>query len=230
MSEDRQLRAVHLILDFEPISRVFQDIGHTIRARDPRINHIDVSKPNFLAQDDLPPVRLPVPQIPPQLVVPLQQVPLKASVEAEEEITSSRLSLEEEIDQFHFVEDAGSSEKPVDISDFETDSLDISFVHPRQLVITQIDSKSEEEEDQMDQKKRPGLRGLLAKNKGGSSKEAPKTQSPLEIPVPPSRTDLGLQAMPNLKKRRPDQGLDEGEIVPRKDGKQQKTNRDPRDL
>ena len=35
--------------------------------------------------------------------------------------------------------------------------------------------------------------------------------------------------MPNLKKRRPDQGLEEGEIVPRKEGKQQKTNRDPRD-
>ena len=73
------------------------------------------------------------------------------------------------------MENAGSSEKPVDISDFETDSLDISFVHPKQLVITQIDSESEEEEDQMDQKKRPSLRGLLAKNKGGSSKEAPKT-------------------------------------------------------
>ena len=65
MSEDRQLRAVHLILDFEPISRVFLDISHTIRAGDPRINHIDVSKPNLLAQDDLPPVRLSVQQIPP---------------------------------------------------------------------------------------------------------------------------------------------------------------------
>ena len=74
------------------------------------------------------------------------------------------------------MEDAEPSEKPVDISDSETDSVDISSVHPRQLVITQIDSESEEEEDQMDQKKRPGLRGLLAKNKGGSSKEAPKTQ------------------------------------------------------
>ena len=175
------------------------------------------------------PALLPVQQIPPQLVVPLQQVPLEAFVEAEEEIASSRLSLEEEIDQFHFVEDAGSSEKPVDISDSEIDSIDISSVHPRQLVITQIDSKSEEEEDQMDQKKRPGLRGLLAKNRGGSSKEAPKTQPPPEIPVPPPLTDLGLQAMPNLKKRRPDQGLEEGEIVPRKEGKQQKTNKDPRD-
>ena len=81
----------------------------------------------------------------------------------------------------------------------------------------------------MDQKKRPGLRGLLAKNRGGSSKEAPKTQPPPEIPVPPPPIDLDLQAMPNLKKRRPDQGLEKGEIVPRKEGKQQKTNRNPRD-
>ena len=49
VSKDRQLRAVHLILDFEPISKVFQEIGHAIRAGDPRINHIDVSRPNFLA-------------------------------------------------------------------------------------------------------------------------------------------------------------------------------------
>ena len=52
----------------------------------------------------------------------------------------------------------------------------------------------------MDQKKRPGLRGLLATNKRGSSKEAPKTQPP-EILIPPPSTNLGLQAMPNLKKR-----------------------------
>ena len=69
----------------------------------------------------------------------------------------------------------------------------------------------------------------MAKSRGGSSKEAPKTQPLPEIPVPPPPTDLGLQAMRNLKKRRPDQGLEEGEIVPRKEGKQQKTNRDPRD-
>ena len=83
--------------------------------------------------------------------------------------------MEEEIDQFRFVKDVGPSEKPVDIFDSEIDSVDISSIHPRQLIITQIDSESEEEEDQMDQKKRPGLRGLLAKNRGGSSKKAPKT-------------------------------------------------------
>ena len=117
------------------------------------------------------------------------------------------------------MEDVRPSEKPVDISNFETDSIDISSVHPRLLIITQIDLEFEEEENQMDQKKKPGLKGLLAKNKGGSSKEAPKTQPP-EIPFPSPPTNLGLLAMPNLKKRRPDQGLEEGEIVHRKENKQ----------
>ena len=72
MSEDRQLQAIHIILDFEPISRTFQEIGHTIQAQDPRINHINVSKPDLLARDDLPPVILPIQQIPYPLVIPLQ--------------------------------------------------------------------------------------------------------------------------------------------------------------
>ena len=142
MSEDRQLRAVHLILDFEPISRVFQEIGHAIRAGDPRINRIDVSKLDILTREDLPSIRLPVQQIPPPLIIPLQQVPLEAPVVAEEEIASSRLSL----DQFRFVEDVGPSEKPVDISDSETESVNLSSVYPKQLIITRVDSKSKEEE------------------------------------------------------------------------------------
>ena len=149
----------------------------------------------------------------------MQQVPLEALVATEEEIASSRLSLEEEIDQFRFVEDVGPSEKPVDILDSETESVNLSSVHPKQLVITRIDSESEEEEEEMDQKKRPSLKGLLAsRNKGGSSKEAPKTQPPT-IPPPSPPTDLGLQAMPNLNKRRPDHELEEGELAPRKDNK-----------
>ena len=142
-----------MILDFEPISRVFQEIGHVIRAGDPRINRIDVSKPDFLALEDLPPIRLPVQQIPPPLIIPLQQVPLEAPIVVEEEIASSRLSLEEEINQFCFVEDMRPSEKPVDISNSETESVNLSFVYPKQLIITRVDSESEEEEEQMDQKK-----------------------------------------------------------------------------
>ena len=83
-------------MDFKPISRVFQEIGHAIRVGDPKIHRIDVSKPDFLAREDLPLVRLPVQQIPPPLLIPLQQVPLEAPVVAEEEIASSQLSLEKE--------------------------------------------------------------------------------------------------------------------------------------
>ena len=125
------MRAVHLILDFEPISRVFQEIGHAIKAGDPRINRINVSKPDFLAREDLPPVRLPIQQILPLLIIPLQLVPLEAPVVAEEEIASYRLSLEEEIDKFHFAEDVGPSEKLVDISDSKTESVNLSSVHPK---------------------------------------------------------------------------------------------------
>ena len=42
------------------------------------------------------------------------------------------------------------------------------------------------------------------------------------------RSDLGLQVMPNLKKRRPDHELEEDELAPRKDNKQQKVAKDPR--
>ena len=84
-----------------------------------------------MAQEDLPPIRLPIQQIPPPLIIPLQQVPLEAPVVAEEEIASSRLSLEEEIDQFRFVEDVGSSEKPIDISNSETESINLSSIHPQ---------------------------------------------------------------------------------------------------
>ena len=214
------MRTVHLILDFEPMSRVFQEIGHAIRVGDPRINRIDVSKPDFLAREDLPLVRLPVQQILPPLIIPLQQVPLEAPVAVEEKIASSRLSLEEEIDQFRFVEDVGLFEKLVDILDSETEFVNLSFIHPKQLIIIWVDLESEEEEERMDQKNRLGLKGLLAsRNKEGSSKEVSKTQPPI-IPPPPPPIDLGLLAMPNLKKRRPDNELEEGEVALWKENKQ----------
>ena len=59
MSEDRQLRAVHLILDFKPLSDNFQDVGHTIKAGDPRLAWINVSVLGFLAREDLSLVELP---------------------------------------------------------------------------------------------------------------------------------------------------------------------------
>ncbi|KAL0016312.1 hypothetical protein SO802_003381 [Lithocarpus litseifolius] len=52
-SADGQLRAIHVIFDFQPLSTAFQDVGQAIRAGDPRIHRIDVLRPDFLAQEDL---------------------------------------------------------------------------------------------------------------------------------------------------------------------------------
>ena len=76
------------------------------------------------------------------------------------------------------------------------------------------------------------LRDLMAtRNKGLTSQEIPKSQVPPTLPPPPPipPTDLGLHAIPNLKKKRPVQELEEGEVVPQKGAKQQKTAKDPKE-
>ena len=80
MNDDGQLRAVHLILDYKPISRTFLDVSNSIRANDYRLAHIDVSQPSFLAPHDLPPVDHPIPQGIPFAAQPLQQVPLGQAI------------------------------------------------------------------------------------------------------------------------------------------------------
>ena len=54
VTEDGQLRAAHLVLGYQPLSRSFQAIGHAIRAGSPRLARINVSKTGFLARRDLP--------------------------------------------------------------------------------------------------------------------------------------------------------------------------------
>ena len=103
MNDDGQLRAVHLIFDFEPISRSFLDVGNSIRAGDHRLAHIDVSRPDFLAPYDLPPVDHPIPQRISLVAQPLQQVPLGEAIIREG--TTSSSSLEQEIDRFQFEEE-----------------------------------------------------------------------------------------------------------------------------
>ena len=86
VSEDRQLRALHLIFDFKPLSDKFQDMGHAIRAGDPRLAQIDVSVLGFLAWEDIMQVEL-----------PFHRSPCEATV-LREETTSLHLSLKAEID------------------------------------------------------------------------------------------------------------------------------------
>ena len=118
----------------------------------------------------------------------------------------------------------------MELSDSKTESDRLSSAHLPKLVITRIDSRSEEMEGR-DLKKRSSLKGLISnRNKGGTSKDVPKIQTPTILPpLRPSTTDLGLLANPNLKKKRPGQELEEGEVAPQKGTKQQKTIKDPRD-
>ena len=67
ISEDGQLRAAHLILEYEPLSSIFQDASQAVKAGDSRLKCIEVSKPGFLARRDLPPVELPIQHAPLQV-------------------------------------------------------------------------------------------------------------------------------------------------------------------
>ena len=103
MNDDGQLRAVHLILDFEPISRSFLDVGNSIRASNHRLVRIDVSQLDFFTPYDLPFVDHPIPQGIPIVAQPLQEVPLGEAIFREG--TASSSSLEQEIDRFQFKEE-----------------------------------------------------------------------------------------------------------------------------
>ena len=152
VSEDRQLRAVHLILDFQPISEIYQDVSNAIRAGDPRLARIDVSRPNFLARDDLSPVALPLPKI-----------LLEVEAAPEEKIVLSRLSLEEEIDKSRFEEEENPRVPLVTILDAEGEANRHFGVHTPLLVIACPDGSFKEEEDSMALNKgNKSLRELMA--------------------------------------------------------------------
>ena len=80
MNDGGQLRAAHLVLDYEPLSRSFQDVGNAIRVNDYRLARIDVSRPHFLAPHDLQLVDHPILQGVPLAAQPIQQVPLGQAV------------------------------------------------------------------------------------------------------------------------------------------------------
>ena len=149
-----------MILDFKPILEIYQEIGHPIREGDPWLARIDVSLPNFLAQEDLPPI-----------VLPFQQVLPEVATAPGEKISSSHLSLEEEIDKFHFEEEETQEAQIVHISDTEEEIDRHSGVQASVLVIAHSDNTSEEEEDEMALNRgNKSLRELMAeRNKGSTS-------------------------------------------------------------
>ena len=179
-------------MDYEPLSRIFQDVGQAIRAGDSRLSRIDVSKPEFLALRKFPPIELPIQCIPQEVVAP------------REEIASTPLSLEAEINQFHLQEEGEVPKRPVELSDSEADLDRFSTTHSLRLIVARVDTNSEDEEGGMDLKQRTSLKGLLAnRNKGSTSKEVPKTQVPPSLP-PPSlpMTEVGMLPNLDLKRKR----------------------------
>ena len=178
------MRVAHLILDYEPLSRIFQDIGQSIRARSSRLAQIDVSKPRFLARRDFPSVTLPIPQnLPPAAQPPPQDHP-EAAAFIEVEIASSRLSLEEEIDEFYF-EDNNPKAPLINLSDAEGESDKNSSIRTPLLVIAYPNNSSDEEEDNMALNKgNMSPRELMAARGKGSSSKAPiKSQAPPTFPL-----------------------------------------------
>ena len=70
LHKDGQLRVVHMILSFTPISKRFQGPKHVIRAKDPKLALIDVAVPGFLLTK-LPLARTQDAQLPAPLVTKL---------------------------------------------------------------------------------------------------------------------------------------------------------------
>ena len=120
MNDDGQLQAAHLILDYEPLSRFFLNVGNVIRANDYRLARIDVSRPNFLAPYDLPPVDHPIPQ----------GVPLA------EEGTASSSSFEEEINKFQFEEEETQRVEAIVISEAEEETDEYSCIQTSAPIVT----------------------------------------------------------------------------------------------
>ena len=154
-----------------------------------------------MAGEHLPPVELPLQCSPREVAVP------------REETASSHLSIEAEIDQFSLKEERKVPDKPVELSDSKAD-FDRSFAaHLPRLVVAWIDTSSEEEEE-MALNPRKGFKDLMAGRKGSSSKDAPKTQLPPNLPLPSLPSPLSLHPDPNLqKKKRKEKEIKEGEIA-----------------
>ena len=175
-----------------------------------------MSKPKFLARNDLRPLILPRVQNPP----PVAQLPspnnLEVAAQAEEEAESSCLSLEEEIDEFYFEEDIPKAPL-IELSNPEGEQ-DRNSVVGVPIVIACSKDSSNDEVDNMASNKGKSPRELMAsRGKGQSSKVPSQSQTPTLPPVAPQLpSDLGLKVNLDLKKKRPIKNLEEGEVGPRR--------------
>ena len=184
VNDDGKFWAVHLILDYEPLSNIFQEVGNTIRANDYRLARIDVSRPHFLALYDFPPVDHPIPQGVPLAAQPIQQVPLGRAV-AEERVASSSSSLEEEIDKFQFEKKETLGVEAIFISEAEEETDEYLCVQAPIPVITYVEDSSDDEAEEMAPKSNQSLRELM-KGGGGEQGVYPTRSQQVQAPNEPS--------------------------------------------
>ena len=131
---------------------------------------------------------------------------------------NSSSSLEQEIDRFKF------EEETILISEAEEEADEHSCVQTPAQVVTFIADTSDEEEA-MAPKTGPSLKELMKnRNKTPSLKDKNKSKPPANPPPPPPQipADLGLKPNPDLRKKRPIDTVEEGELGPSKGNKQAK--------
>ena len=182
----------------------------------------DVSRPNFLAPYDLPPVDHPIPQGIPLAAQPLQQVPLGEDIIRKG--TASSSSLEQEIDEFKF------EEETILISEAEEGVNEHSCVQTPAQMVTYIADSSDEEEE-MAPKTSPSLKELMKnRNKAPSPQDKNKSKPPANPPPPPPQVpaDLGLKPNPGLRRKRLVDTVEEGELGLSKGNKQARQTQDHR--
>ena len=119
-----------------------------------------MSKPKFLARHDLKPVVWPSIHKP----LPVAQLPppnnLEVTMQAEGETESSRLTLEEEIDEFYFEEKIPKTPL-IELSDLEGEQ-DRNSVVGAPIIIACSEDSSDDEVDNMASNKGKSLRELMA--------------------------------------------------------------------
>ena len=128
------------------------------------------------------------------------------------------------IDRFQF------EEETILVSEAEEGADEHSCVQTPAQVVTYIADTSDEEET-MAPKTGPSLKELMKnRNKASSPQDKNKSQLPANPPPPPPQipADLGLKPNPNLRRKRPLDTVEEGELGPSKGHKQVRQIQDRR--
>ena len=129
-------------------------------------------------------------------------------------MASSRLSLKEEIDKFHFEEEQSPRAPLICISDAEGESDRSSGVHNPYLILACLNCSDEEEDSVVLNKGNRSLRDLMAARDKESTSKTALTSQVVPPPSPQIPLNLGLKANPYLKKKRPIDMLEEVEVSP----------------